>query len=59
MKRREFVAVLGSALAWPLLASGDRNSEPVVGFLGFATPSGFASASGKRPPTVQGTEGRP
>jgi len=38
MKRRDFMALLGSAATWPLMAlgqpaQGDRRSRPVIGFL--------------------------
>jgi putative ABC transport system substrate-binding protein len=34
MRRREFIAVVGSAAAWPVVAHAQRPAVPVVGWLG-------------------------
>jgi len=39
MRRREFIAIAGSVVAWPLTAHAQRATLPVVGFL-----SGLSSA---------------
>ena len=43
MKRREFIAALGGAAAWPVVARGQRSTTPVIGFLGV---SSFEKTSG-------------
>ena len=41
--RREFVAGLGGAVAWPLVAHAQPLALPVVGYLGLETPELYAS----------------
>src|SRR5215470_7991345 len=42
MRRREFIAVLGSAVTWPMPAPAQQPAVPVIGYLSAGSPDVFA-----------------
>jgi len=43
MRRREFIALIGGAMVWPVIGLAQPRSKPLIGFLGATTPAIWSS----------------
>jgi putative ABC transport system substrate-binding protein len=46
VKRRAFIAALGGAAAWPMVARGQQPAMPVIGYLGSSSPAERSTVEG-------------
>jgi putative ABC transport system substrate-binding protein len=61
MRRRDLIALLGAAVAWPVAARAQPSKTPTVGFLGASTPAAprpWVAAFAQRLRELGWTEGR-